>query len=171
MADAQKVDAARAIVARIHDDESSVVDFDGNGFCWGWGVIGSAHPHALQHGALVEAGRTSADVAVCATVQDLCLERCARHHVYESRSIDRYKDMVTAASYANTAENNFYTPGGNMLPAVMRTGSAGWCGSTPMTMFADLLGLDYLVIFEARINVNCNPLLIQGSQHSEAIDG
>ena len=54
MADARKVDAARSLVAKLHGEDCSVVDYEGNGFCWGWGVLGSAHPHLLQHGAIVD---------------------------------------------------------------------------------------------------------------------
>jgi hypothetical protein len=31
--DPRKIDAARALVARMHDGPASVVDYEGNGFC------------------------------------------------------------------------------------------------------------------------------------------
>ena len=113
-ADAQKIDAARALVARIHGGVADVVNYDGNGFCWGWSTIGSAHPHALQHGAVVEVGHVDASVGACATLNNMCLERWARRHLYDCRSRDRYLDLVNAASYANMAENDFYNHGNQM---------------------------------------------------------
>ena len=158
MADARKVDAARALVAKLHGEECSIVDYEGNGFCWGWGVLGSAHPHLLQHGAVVDVGCTSGAVAVCATLQDLQLERCARDAVYRSRSSDRYSRLVAASSSANTGDNDFHVPAGKELPAVAVFG--GWCGSAAITLLADLIGLDYVVVFEARKAVNNNHLFI-----------
>ena len=143
MADAQKIDAARALVARIHDVVANVVDYDGNGFCWGWSTIGSAHPHALQHGAVVEVGHVDASVGVCATLNDMCLERWARRHVYDCRSHDRYSTLVNAASCANMAENNFYNHGNKKQPDVLRAG--GFCGPISIAILADQLGLDYVV--------------------------
>ena len=74
MADAAKVDAARSFVARVHGETASVVDYDGNGFCWGWSMLGSAFPHALEHGALVAVGESTGSNAVTATPADLRLE-------------------------------------------------------------------------------------------------
>jgi len=158
MADAQKIDAARALVARIHDVVANVVDYDGNGFCWGWSTIGSAHPHALQHGAVVEVGHVDASVGVCATLNDMCLERWARRHVYDCRSHDRYSTLVNAASCANMAENNFYNHGNKKQPDVLRAG--GFCGPISIAILADQLGIDYVAVFGARTGINNLPVLI-----------
>ena len=37
-ADATRIDAARAFVARVHGEQATVVNRHGNGFCWGWAV-------------------------------------------------------------------------------------------------------------------------------------
>jgi hypothetical protein len=76
-----------------------------------------------------------------------------RRYVWESRSNGRYKDVVNGSSHANTADNDFYTLGGS----VQRKG--GWCGSAATGVLADKLGLDYVVIFEARKYVNNGPML------------
>jgi hypothetical protein len=49
-ADAQKIDAARSLVARIHGGVADVVNYEWQRVLLG---ISSAHPHALQHGAVV----------------------------------------------------------------------------------------------------------------------
>ena len=85
MADASKVDAARSFVARVHGETASVVDYDGNGFCWGWSLLGSAFPHALEHGALVAVGESEGSIAVAATPADMRLEIHARRQIWSSR--------------------------------------------------------------------------------------
>jgi hypothetical protein len=155
--DPRKIDAARALVARMHDGPASVVDYEGNGFCWGFSLVGSAHPHTWQHGGVVDVGDSSACVAACATYPDICAERFVRRSLWESRSNGRYKDVVNGSSHANTADNDFYTPGGSVQAAVQRKG--GWCGSAATGVLADNIGLDYVVIFEARKHVNNGPML------------
>ena len=115
--DPRKIDAVRALVARMHDGPASVVDYEGNGFCWGFSLVGSAHPHTWQHGGVVDVGDSSACVAACATYPDICAERFVRRSLWESRSNGRYKDVVNGSSHANTADNDFYTPGGSVCSA------------------------------------------------------
>ena len=63
--DPRKIDAVRALVARMHDGPASVVDYEGNGFCWGFSLVGSAHPHTWQHGGVVDIGDSSASSLCC----------------------------------------------------------------------------------------------------------
>lgn len=162
--DPRKIDAVRALVARMHDGPASVVDYEGNGFCWGFSLVGSAHPHTWQHGGVVDVGDSSACVAACATYPDICAERFVRRSLWESRSNGRYKDVVNGSSHANTADNDFYTPGGSVQAAVQRKG--GWCGSAATGVLADNIGLDYVVIFEARKHVNNGPMLIKTNRRN-----
>ena len=110
-ADTQKIDAARSLVARIHGGVADVVNYEWQRVLLG---ISSAHPHALQHGAVVEVGHVDASVGACTTLNNMCLERWARRHLYDCRSHDRYLDLVNAASYANMAENDSYNHGNQM---------------------------------------------------------
>ena len=93
-----KVDEARSFVARVHGEEASVVDYEGNGFCWAWGVVGSAFPHALEHGAHVAKAQACGNVAVKATPADLRLETHVRRQLWSARFEPRYKHVVEAAS-------------------------------------------------------------------------
>ena len=73
MTDPSIVNAARDFVARVHGGCASVVGYAGNGFCWGWSVIGSAHPLLLQHGGIVAVQAVAATRGQQPTLNDLAL--------------------------------------------------------------------------------------------------
>ena len=147
MTDVVQVDGARNFVARVHGEAASVVDYEGNGFCWGWSLVGSAFPHALQHGAVVAAAQVQANAAVHATPADLRLETQARRQLWSARFSPRYKRTADAASTKGTADNDFFATR-SQLARVQRRG--GWCGSAAINLLADMIGLDYVVVFDAR---------------------
>ena len=60
-ADARQIDSARSFVGRVHSGVASVVGYHGNGFCWGFSLAGSAYPHLLRHGAIVDNGHEGPD--------------------------------------------------------------------------------------------------------------
>ena len=158
-ADAAKVDAARQFVARVHGKTASVVDYDGNGFCWGWSLLGSAFPHALEHGALVAAGESTGSIAVKATPADLRLEIHARRQIWKSRTEARYKRTVNNASRTGVgaADNDFYAARG--LQARVQS-YGGWCGSSALIIMADMIGLDYVVMFDAVQNTHTRTMTL-----------
>ena len=158
-ADATRIDAARAFVARVHGEQATVVNRHGNGFCWGWAVVGSAFPNVLEHGEEVVAGRVSSVFDPIATRGDLCFEVNARSLCWAVRGEGQYRLLMRAAAAKpekGRRTGDFYAaPRGTA--AVQRYG--GWCGAEAIMVLADQLGLDYVVLFDGRVEPNKELLL------------
>lgn len=124
-------------MARIHGGVADVVNYEWQRVLLG---ISSAHPHALQHGAVVEVGHVDASVGACATLNNMCLERWARRHLYDCRSHEKVLGSCQRRQLCQHGGERLLQP---RQPDVLWAG--GFCGTTSIAILADLLGLDYVV--------------------------
>ena len=143
---ASVIDAARQMVGRIHDAVASVVDREGQGFCWGFATVGSAFPSVFDHGELVPPGEDEQCLALAASTADRWKEVLIRNWLLQSVASDGVtKNYTIYGVDSKSKEADFQGDPCKVQRVTSASVRGGFCGAQAIGVLAHTMELVQLL--------------------------